>query len=244
MNRVGRAAVMLTLGLISARMLWTGSFGWFIQQRMRWPLLAATIVLLMLGVYEGVKGAQEESDNPNTMRLPRAPRIGWMMVLPLVVLVSVAPTGLGAAAADRVENFTPVDSEDLFEDLDTSNGPVELRLLDFVNRALWDEQRSVEDTTIRLEGLVVNDPDVPDGFLLTRFLVSCCAADGVPIQVAVRGVEQPLPDDTWVVTEVVWREPDIPYIEIEDDVWFVEADLQSITVDPTPPTDAYESPYE
>lgn len=235
---------MLTLGLISARMLWTGSFGWFIQQRMRWPLLAATIVLLMLGVYEGVKGAQEESDNPNTMRLPRAPRIGWMMVLPLVVLVSVAPTGLGAAAADRVENFTPVDSEDLFEDLDTSNGPVELRLLDFVNRALWDEQRSVEDTTIRLEGLVVNDPDVPDGFLLTRFLVSCCAADGVPIQVAVRGVEQPLPDDTWVVTEVVWREPDIPYIEIEDDVWFVEADLQSITVDPTPPTDAYESPYE
>lgn len=244
MNRVGRAAVMLTLGLISARMLWTGSFGWFIQQRMRWPLLAATIVLLMLGVYEGVKGAQEESDNPNTMRLPRAPRIGWMMVLPLVVLVSVAPTGLGAAAADRVENFTPVDSEDLFEDLDTSNGPVELRLLDFVNRALWDEQRSVEDTTIRLEGLVVNDPDVPDGFLLTRFLVSCCAADGVPIQVAVRGVEQSLPDDTWVVTEVVWREPDIPYIEIEDDVWFVEADLQSITVDPTPPTDAYESPYE
>ena len=80
--------------------------------------------------------------------------------------------------------------------------------------------------------------------MLTRFLVSCCAADGVPIQVAVRGVEQSLPDDTWVVTEVVWREPDIPYIEIEDDVWFVEADLQSITVDPTPPTDAYESPYE
>lgn len=168
-----------------------------------------------------------------------------MMVLPLVVLVSVAPTGLGAAAADRVDNFTPVENDDdLFEDLDTSNGPVELRVLDFVNRALWDEQNSLNGTTVRLEGLVVNDEAAPDGFLLTRFLVSCCAADGVPIQVAVRGVDQQIADDNWVVADVVLREPEIPYIEIEDDVWFVEADVQSITVDPTPPTDAYESPYE
>lgn len=245
MNRVGRAAVMLTLGLVSARMLWTGSFGWFIQQRMRWPLLAATIVLLMLGLYEGVQGAREESANPDSMRQLRAPKVGWMMVLPLVVLVSVAPTGLGAAAADRVDNFTPVENDDdLFEDLDTSNGPVELRVLDFVNRALWDEQNSLNGTTVRLEGLVVNDEAAPDGFLLTRFLVSCCAADGVPIQVAVRGVDQQIADDNWVVADVVLREPEIPYIEIEDDVWFVEADVQSITVDPTPPTDAYESPYE
>jgi len=246
-NRVGRAAVMLALGLVMARMLWTGSFGWFIQQRMRIPLLLATIVLLALAIYEGIAGTREEQNDPESVRRSTAPKVGWMMILPLLVLVSVAPTGLGAAAADRVDAYTPsepIENNEVFEALDTSQEPVPLRVIDYVNRAIWDDQRSVEGVTVRLEGLVVNDPDVPDGFLLTRFLVSCCAADGIPIQVAVRDVDKSYADDTWVVADVVWREPDTPYMEIEADVWYVDAELVSLTVDPDPPKDAYESPYD
>ena len=66
----------------------------------------------------------------------------------------------------------------------------------------------------------------------------------MPVQVAIRGVDQTFADDTWVDTNVVVRVPDVPYRDIQDDVWNVEADLVSIQVDPTPPTDAYESPYE
>lgn len=247
MNRVGRAAVMILLGLVMARLLANGSFGFFIQQRMRIPLLLATIVLIALGVYEGIAGVRQESSEPSSITRSTAPKVGWLMVLPLLVIFSVAPTGLGAAAAERVEAFTPVEPEedfDRFEDLDTSNGIPELRVIDFVNRAIWDEDFSVRGETVRLEGLVVNDPDVPDGFLLTRFLVSCCAADGIPVQVAVRDVNQTFTDDTWVVADVVWREPVIPYTEIEEDVWHVDVDLVGITVDADPPTDAYESPYE
>lgn len=245
MNRVGRASVMLALGLVMARMLWTGSFGWFIQQRMQIPLLLATIVLLALGLYEGISGTREEHHKPDTVFKSTAPKVGWLMILPLLVLVSVAPTGLGAAAADRVEAFKPAEETELFPPIEeSSDGPPEIRVLDFVNRAIWDESKSLQDRPMRLEGLVVNDADVPDGFLLTRFLVSCCAADGVPIQVAVRDVGQTFPNDTWVVADVVWREPDIPYTDLEDDVWNVDAELISITVDPDPPTDAYESPYE
>jgi len=235
---------MLALGLVMARMLWTGSFGWFIQQRMRIPLLLATIVLLALGLYEAWKGVREEHHEPESVKRSRAPKVGWMMILPLLVLVSVAPTGLGAAAADRVDAFVPTEEADRFEALDPTDEPVEIRVLDFVNRAIWDSNRSLEDKTMRLEGLVVNDPDVPDGFLLTRFLVSCCAADGVPIQVAVTNVGQNYPNDTWVVADVIWEEPDTPYMEIEEAVWHVHAELVSLTVDPDPPSDAYESPYE
>lgn len=244
MNRVGRAAVMLALGLVLARMLWTGSFGWFIQQRMQIPLLLATIVLLALGAYEGIAGTREEHSDPGSMTRPTAPKVGWMMILPLLVLVSVAPTGLGAAAADRVDNFVPQEDTDRFEELDTSDQPVEIRVLEFVNRAIWDDERAMEGVTMRLEGLVVNDPEVPDGFLLTRFLVSCCAADGVPVQVAIRNVPDKFADDTWVIADVIWRESDIPYMEIEDDIWYVDAEYVSLTVDPDPPTDAYESPYD
>ncbi len=243
MTRVGRAAVMLFLGLTMARLLWTGSFGWFIQQRMQWPLLGATVVLLLLGVYEGFLGSREELTDPEATRRSTAPKVGWLMVLPLLVLVSVAPTGLGAAAADRVENFTPTDTAENFPPLDTSAQPLEMRVFDFVDRAMWDDDRSIEDVVVRLEGLVVNDPEVADGFLLTRFLVSCCAADGVPLQVAVRGVETTFENDTWVVADVVWRVPEVRYIDQPVGEWYVEADVVAIEIDPDPPTDAYESPY-
>jgi len=238
---------MIALGLVMARLLWTGSFGWFIQQRMMIPLLLATIALLLLGLYEGFTGSREEHDDPESIRRSRAPKVGWMMILPLLVLVSVAPTGLGAAAADRVEAFTPAEPEEdtsRFEALDTSNQPVPMRVVDYVNRAIWDDEKSIDGVTVRLEGLVVNDPDYPDGFLLTRFLVSCCAADGIPVQVAVRDVGQVYENDTWVVADVVWREPDIWYMDNPADIWYVDAELVSLTVDPDPPTDAYESPYE
>ncbi len=241
MNRIGRAAVMLALGGITARLLLNGGFGWFVQQRMRLPLWGATIVLLVFGAYELWKGSGDERRDPESTRWPVGPRIGWMMVLPLVVLISVAPTGLGAAAAGRVDAYTPEATTDAFEPLDTSAGPVEMRVFDFLDRALWDENRSLEGVPVRLEGLVVNDDAVDDGFKLTRFMVSCCAADGIPLQVTLHDTGAPLADDEWVVVDVVWRPPEVPYQDAEGD-WAVEADVVSLTVSDAP-KDPYESPY-
>lgn len=243
MNRLGRAAVMLFIGITMSRLLWTGSFGFFIQQRMQIPLLLATIALLLMGAYEARVALREEEIDPSSVRRMIAPKVGWLMVLPLLVLVSVAPTGLGAAAAQRVEAFTPVETNSTFEPLDLSAQPIEMRVFDFVDRAVWDPARSVEDVTVRLEGLVVNDPSVEDGFLLTRFLVSCCAADGVPIQVAVRGLDTPFEDDSWVVADVVMRAPSTPLRLLPVGERRVEVDVVAITVDPNAPSDAYESPY-
>ena len=240
MNRMGRATLMLGLAAIMTRLLWTGGFGWFVQQRMKLPLMAATAVLLAFGLYETFAGSREEGRDPDSSRRQVGPVVGWMMILPLVVLISVAPTGLGASAADRVDSFSPTETDDEFTPLDSSAGPVEMKVLDFVERALWDESRSLEDTTVRLEGLVVNDPEVPDGFKLTRFLVSCCAADGIPIQVSIRDAGPPLPDDTWVVADIVWRP--LPESERETST-VVEADAIAITVVPDAPNDPYESPY-
>lgn len=240
---MGRAAVMLFLGVTMTRLLWTGAFGFFIQQRMRIPLLLATIVLLVMGAAEAFAASREETRDPDSTFKMTGPKVGWLMILPLLVLVSVAPTGLGAAATERVEPFTPVETESNFEPLDTSVQPLELRVFDFVDRAVWDTEESLSDVTVRLEGLVVNDPNISDGFRLTRFLVSCCAADGVPIQVVVHGLENSYPDDTWVEADVVWREPDIDLRQALPRERIVEADVVSISVVPDPPTDAYESPY-
>ena len=241
MNRLGRAAILFWLGGFTIRLIWTGNFGWFVQQRMRYPLLAAAVVLLVLALYETFRGLAEEARDPSSVARSVAPRVGWLLVVPFVVLVSVAPTGLGAAAADRVGAFTPTEGEGGFAPIDASSGPVEMRVFEFLDRALWDDARSLEEVPIRLEGLVVNDSGVSDGFKLTRFMVSCCAADGIPLQVAVHGATG-FANDTWVIADVVWRPPEAPYQELEGD-WLVEADAIEVRAVGEAPRDPYESPY-
>ncbi len=241
MNRLGRAAILLWLGGFTVRLVWTGAFGFFVQQRMRLPLLTAAILVLVFGVYETVRALADESREPLSVKRSVAPRVGWLLTLPFMVLVSVAPTGLGAAAADRVEAFTPVESDTSFAPLDASDGPVEMRVFEFLDRALWDEERSLEGVPVRLQGIVVTDPSVPDGFKLVRFLVSCCAADGIPLQVIVHGTPA-FESDTWVAADVVWRPPETQYGE-GDQGWLVEVDAITVTELEEAPSDPYESPY-
>ena len=244
MNRMGRATVMLAVGTVLVRLLWNGGFGWFVQQRMRWPLIGAAAVLCVFGLYEAISDARHSGtrEGADTGSRPVGPGVGWLLGLPIIVLVLVAPTGLGAAAADRVDAYQPVETAGEFPPIDDSDGPVEMRVFDFLDRAAWDPDRSLEGITVRLEGLVVNDDEVTDGFKLTKFLVSCCAADGIPLQVVVHGAP-PIANDTWVVADVIWREPEVPYIETPGD-WVIEADAVEVTVvDGDVPKDPYESPY-
>ena len=69
--------------------------------------------------------------------------------------------------------------------------------------------------------------------------MSCCAADGIPIQVRVRSVDVSLPDDTWVRVVVRWIPPE-PGTETD---LVAEADLVSLAIIDDPPNTPYESPY-
>lgn len=287
MSWYGRAGILLFVGVVTGRLIIDGGFGWFVQQRMRYPLAAAAIILLLFGLYElfaaGSRSATTangdrhgDHDHPDhdhdgephdhaydsdhehehavaefaeaaaerreLVRTKAGPNIGWLLALPLLVLMSVAPTALGAEAADRVDAYIPTEATNRFSALEPTSEPLEMRVIEFLDRAAWDTERSLEDTVVRLEGLVVNDPAVPDGFKLTRFMVSCCAADGIPLQVTVRNTGTPLENDTWVVADLIWRPPAIPYQEIEGD-WTVEADAVQISPIVGVPKDPYESPY-
>ncbi len=234
---------MFFAGAMLARLIVSGGFGWFVQQRMKWPLIIAAAALILFGLVEVIVSWREESDTPDTAGRSRGPLVGWLLALPLLVLVSVSPTALGAAAADRVDAYTPTEAENPFEPIDASDGPVEMRVLDFLDRAMWDEERSLEEVTVRLEGLVVNDEDHTAGFTLTRFLVSCCAADGIPLQVDLHDVGGTFEDDTWVIADVRWIPPDIPYTDMPSDERRIAAKVVSLTEVPDARKDPYESPY-
>jgi uncharacterized repeat protein (TIGR03943 family) len=240
---MARATLMLCVGGVTVRLVLSGGFGVFVQQRMRWPLLVAGVMLVALGAVELVVANREERLDPSTRRRVAGPKVGWLLAAPILVLVAVAPTALGANAADRVGRFDPQEQSSPYPPLPDSDGPLAMDVYDFLSRALWDGSGSLVDREVTLEGIVVQDPAVPDGFLLTRFMVSCCAADALPLQVAVSDtaglVDGPLADDTWVVVIGTWIEPDG---ERDPDA-LVELDPTSITVAPNAPDAPYESPY-
>ena len=54
-----------------------------------------------------------------------------------------------------------------------------------------------------LEGMVIPDPDRPEVFYVSRFVVTCCAVDARPVGVPVRlpGWQEQYPVDSWVRVE-------------------------------------------
>lgn len=234
MNRFGRGSVMLFVGLTIGRLVVDGGFGAFVQQRMRWPLAIATVAMIILGLVDIVLALRsDEAEETRSV----GPRVGWLLAVPVLVLIAVAPTSLGAAAADRVDSFEPTRPDDLTEL--PAEDPFTMRVLDFATAAIWDETGALEGRQVILEGLVVNDADVPDGFFLTRFLVSCCAADGIPIKVAVHDVDGTFADDDWVRATVTLRDRSPAAV----DGGFVEVDAIDIVVLDEPPASPYESPF-
>ena len=228
------------MGIVVGRLVLSGGFGDFVQQRMKWPLLLAAAFTVVLGCADVARAIRAR---PDDRARSVGPAIGWLLAAPLLVLVSVAPAALGAAAADRVDSFEPPPPDESDESLwdFPDDDPFELAVFEFVDAALWDDTRGLEGREVILEGLVVNDPSVPDGFLLVRFMVSCCAADGLPLKIALHGSPQRFDDDQWVRATVTWRPTD-PDAELDPDI-LVEADVVAVEPLTDPPDAPYESPY-
>ena len=232
--------MIAALATVTLRLLRSGDFGRYVQQHMRWPLIVAAAVLVVFAGHEVVRALRDERADTTNRRRSAAPTVGWLLVVPVAVVVAVAPIGLGASAANRIDAYSPSAIDEVFAPLDDRDGPVEMTLIDFVDRVRWDDDRTLDGVVVRLTGIVVNDPELADGFRLTRFLVSCCAADGIPLQVTVYGTAD-IPDDTWVTVDVRWRR--VPTADEAETLPPIEADILAIDVLPEPPADPYESPF-
>jgi uncharacterized repeat protein (TIGR03943 family) len=80
---------------------------------------------------------------------------------------------------------------------------VEMSLYDFLTYTLFapDDIRGVP---LRLIGFAAEEPEVAGTYRLTRFMITCCAADAYPLQVIVEGSVELPPNDQWLEVEGVW----------------------------------------
>jgi uncharacterized repeat protein (TIGR03943 family) len=226
--------VLLGTAAIVIRLVLTGEFTWFVQRQMLIPLVLSAVIVAVLGAWMWRTGAREADDDDD-----HVPGVAWLFALPLVVVLGVAPTQLGAFAAQSSTSWVP---QRVVEPLPpaTSGRPTEVKVSEFLRLAFWDETRSLDDRPVRLTGFVINDDERDGGFWLTRFVVSCCAADGSPAQVWVQ-TDAELADEEWVVAEGVWDPPGFAGYP-DDGTAVVEFDPTAVTVIESP-DDPYEWPF-
>jgi uncharacterized repeat protein (TIGR03943 family) len=165
----------------------------------------------------------------------REPRVGWLLIAPVLGLLLVAPPALGSYAAGQAGSALSSQQVSDFPALPEGD-PAKISVLDYATRAIFDEGRSMSDRQVQITGFLSDNPD--GGQLLTRMILSCCAADARPIKVGMNGgVPQGLAADSWV--EITGRYSDQRGTDAVngDEIPFIEV-LEWRTV--APPAEQYE----
>ena len=136
-------------------------------------------------------------------------RVAWLLLLPVVALLLIAPGPLGAFALGRTSSAVRVSSGGgVYAKLDPATAPHEMTLLEFDQRAFEGTNgASFNGSTVRLVGFV--GPTHEGGFIVARYSISCCAADAVAATALVTGWSGPTPQrDTWVAVEGTFQPGD------------------------------------
>lgn len=239
------AVLLLRLGLTDDHLL-------FVKASMgRWLVLAGGVLLVLavsqfrLALRAGGDRAGSESEHDghshdhDHLHDRGDGWISYLLVLPVlaVFVVPLAPLGSYAIAGQSARQLPAPAQTDYPPPPEPTDGAIELTLTEFTYRVDYDEERQIEGQPVRLTGFVA-DP-TGDEFLLTRFALSCCAADGLPVQVRVKGVSPPA--DTWVSVVGTWV-PAPGDGEGEDDG--DEELLPEVTAESFTPIERPREPYE
>lgn len=192
-------------------------------------LIASALLLIAAGVmtlwYDLRNPAGEHDHEPDDGHGHKhhEPRVGWLLILPVLGLLLVAPPALGAYAAGQSGSALAGQQAESDYPALPEGDPVEVTMLDYASRAVFDEGKSLTDRRLLLTGFVTQGPDGQP--MLARMILSCCAADGRPIKVGLSGnVPTAVPSDTWIevtgsYTAKTAKDPvneaTVPYLEVE-----------------------------
>ncbi|GIJ35522.1 TIGR03943 family putative permease subunit [Micromonospora sediminimaris] len=243
MNRQAQAVILLLLGGAVIRASVTDLYLRYVKEGLRPFLIAAGLLLVAAAImtlwYElrppapralaPADGPTVGPDRPDGHdghdghgRAHHEPRVGWLLILPVLGLLLVAPPALGSYAAGQAGTALSSQQQSDYPPLPEGD-PVQVSVLDYASRALFDRGTSIGDRRVQLTGFIATGADGQP--ILARMVLSCCAADGRPVKLGLTGdVPAGLPDDSWVevtgrYSDRLGRDPvndaEIPYLEVE-----------------------------
>jgi uncharacterized repeat protein (TIGR03943 family) len=207
-NRQAQAAVLFLLGAALLHAGLTDLYLRYVKAGLRPMLLASGVVLIAAALatvwYEWRAKKEAHADHAghaehaehaeHAGHAHREPRVSWLLVLPLLALILVAPPALGSYSALRAG--TALQQPYGYADL-PADGTLRLSLVDYAGRAIYDHGRSLQGRQIKVTGFVALDHSGSP--YLVRMALNCCAADAQPVKIGLTGRIPPvLQPDTWL----------------------------------------------
>ncbi|MDI6102566.1 TIGR03943 family protein [Actinoplanes sp. NEAU-A12] len=221
MNRQAQAVVLFLFGGAILKASFTDLYLRYVKEGLRPFLIAAGAMLVLaafMTIWYDLRGRGTQDDDHGHSH---EPRVGWLLILPVLGLLLVAPPALGSYTADQ-SGTVQLSAESDYPPLPEGD-PAVIGLLDYASRVIYDDGRSLTGRRLQMTGFVTaGEGGAP---MLARIVVSCCAADGRPIKVGLTG--GPLvdvPAGTWL--QVTGRysgmrgkdpvnQADLAYVEVE-----------------------------
>lgn len=206
LNRQAQAALLFLLGATVLHAGLTDLHLRYVKAGLRPLLLLGGAVLVVTAVvtvwyeWREARGPRVSGDGGSDEHQEHhEPRVSWLLALPVLALILVAPPALGSYSATHMG--TALQKPFGFPEL-PAGGMLSLGVGEYAARAVYDEGRGLDDRPVKITGFVALDPSgAPQ---LVRMSLNCCAADGQPVKIALTGEVPPvLQPDAWL--EVVGR---------------------------------------
>lgn len=209
------ALAILAWGILLLKYWFTGQLKLLIHPDYFWMILVTGISLLFIGavkaweqIVQQMHRTSNRSSSPSAGHITLLPP-GWSTVLLLIVAIAgllITPKVFASQTAIQrgvTESITMTRSKP--QAFRTSTAPETRSLVDWVRTLnVYPEPDAYTDQRVKVQGFVVYPPDLPDQyFLISRFVITCCAADAYPVGLPVKLADsrKAYAQDSWLEVE-------------------------------------------
>ncbi|WP_200305734.1 TIGR03943 family putative permease subunit [Streptomyces adelaidensis] len=205
MNRQAQTVVLLLTGGALLHAGFTDLYLRYVKAGLQPLLISAGVVLIAVAIatlwYDrrttrhSQAQTQTQGHEHEQAHAHHEPRVSWLLVLPLLALVLVAPPAVGSYTAMRTG--AALQQQPWGYPTLPADGTLRLSVADYAGRAVYDKGRALAGRPLKVTGfLALDGAGTP---YLVRMALNCCAADAQPVKIALSG-ELPavLRPDTWI----------------------------------------------
>jgi uncharacterized repeat protein (TIGR03943 family) len=190
----------MLVGAVVLRLTFTDTYRRYVQPAMGKWLLVAGVAVVLLGLVtliNAMRNVEPEEAHGHDHEHSHRVGVGWLLLAPIAALLLVAPPTLGAYGVNRAGTIKVKPGHAIFKPLRKADAPVEMTILEYVERAFEHNGASFNRVPVKLTGFVAGAGG--GGFKLARYQIACCAADATPVVLQVVGTSGvPPQDDQWV----------------------------------------------
>jgi uncharacterized repeat protein (TIGR03943 family) len=203
-SRETENAVLLLVGVSTAIIAITGTYTHYVKPSLLPWLPAAAVALVALAASAMVRDGKRNQRSDHEAGHGHRVGIGWLLFVPIVVLMFVVPPALAARGASPT--VVSVSNDVLrrpFPPLPAGRAP-EVSLPNLIARAANDTAGTLTNRLITVVGFTFEDAGATD---LARVSITCCAADAQLARIHLFGgptnAAAALPENTWLKAEGV-----------------------------------------